>query len=375
MFPYLITFFISYIFIYIASKYSKSKQNKFLRSTLLLMAIITLSMLAALRNETIGTDILTYVNKYFDAALYTQGITTYLEIYPLEMVEPLYKILTYVCSMISSDVRFLYFVIEFIDCAFVVAFLWENREKSSVLFGVFVYTMLLYNISFNAVRQTMALCICLYSLNAVKDKRLIKFIVLMLVAFLIHKSSIIMTISYPLYTYLDRQSVRKIDGSILRIVFLGIGGLFFINYIAGFLMSIGVFPVKYSHYMNSGYSFGRLSSFAFVLPIILICILYRRKLYQNDKINALLISYVLIWPFYAQLDSLEDQFGRLAFYFMSANIYLYAQIPKLKIGSSSHNILNSLILCFLAVIFWSLYWFVNFVIWNTGETVPYMLGV
>ena len=56
---------------------------------------------------------------------------------------------------------------------------------------------------------------------------------------------------------------------------------------------------------------------------------YRKKLYKSDVLNPVLFCYIILWPIFAQLDSVSDQLGRLSLGFLLANIAIFAQVPKL----------------------------------------------
>lgn len=370
MMPYLITFLITYSLVYIAER--EQEKNPLLSKLMLFMGCICLAMLAALRDECIGTDVLTYVNRYFTTAVYSNDLIKYLNSFTTDAVEPLYMTLNWLIARVTDNVRIWYFIIDFWDATFVFIFLWENRKKCSIMWGVFLYTIILYNVSYNAVRQIMAVVVCLYSFNAARDKHLLKFVLLQLVAFLIHRSSVLMILVYPLLRIFEKKNVYQKNRAIFNYsMIMGIG-LLLINTVVQVLINIGLFPSKFTHYIGNNFTFSKWSAFAFVIPILIILLMYYKKYYKNDSMNAIMILFVIVWPMVAQLDSVSDQFGRMAYYFVISNIYLYAQLPKLS--KICINKMNITVLKFASVIFLCLYWYVCFVVWNTGMTVPYIFG-
>ena len=196
MLPYILTFTSAYIFSVVAEKEKHIKNTRKLAIAFLIISATILSVLAALRADTIGTDINTYVLRFFNGARSYDSFIKYLSFYPLDYVEPGYKFINFIISRFTDDIRILHFAIAFFDISFIFAYLWENRKKMSISMGLLVFMLMLYNIGFNAVRQTMAVCVCLYSFNAARDKRLKKFIILIILAFLFHRSSLLMIISW-----------------------------------------------------------------------------------------------------------------------------------------------------------------------------------
>lgn len=372
MIPYAVTFIFSYILVYLAQKYSSDLGKNYFSKGCLVGAICIVSFLAAVRKDTIGSDVLTYVNKYFFQARNNANFISYMSVYPEEYVEVLYKALNYIVARFTGNVRVLYFIIEFIDVGFVMSFLWENRKKASVLMGFFVFTMMFYNISYNIVRQTMAVCICLYSFNAARDEKVKKFLFLILTATLIHRSAIIMVLTYPLIWFFKKKSIPKLNTFIFILTIITTMILLCINAILSVLINWGLLPVKFLHYIGNSFTIYRLSAFVFLMPVILILILYHRTYYRADKLNACMVFYIVIWPVVAQLDGVSDQFGRLAYFFMIANIYLFSQLPYF-INTGARR-LNIRIVTTASILFMAVYWFLNFYIWKVGETVPYIFG-
>ena len=194
MLPYIVTYTLTFIVAWVIEKTRCIRNTKVLAVVFLGMLAAFLSLLAAFRADSIGTDVQTYVIRFFDGARKYKSFKDYLSFYPLDYVEPGYKLINFVISRFTDDIRFLHFFIAFFDVSFIMAYLWENKSKMSFSIGVLVFMLMLYNTCFNAVRQTMAICVCLYAFNSARDRRLKKFVVLILLAFLLHRSSLIMIV-------------------------------------------------------------------------------------------------------------------------------------------------------------------------------------
>ena len=370
MIPYFVTYSTTFLIVWILEKQRRIKNTTALAVCFLFIAAVILALLAAFRADTIGTDVQTYVIRFFEGAKTYNSFKGYLSFYPLDYVEPGYKLFNYIVSRFTSDIRVLHFCIALFDLFFVLAYLWENRTKVSISIGLLVYMLMIYNICFNVVRQTMAICVCLYAFNSARDRKIVKFSLLIILAFLFHRSSVIMFITYPLVVFLDGASNHKKTRLIGLGVLISVVFLVFINSVVSLLIKYGVFPVKFSHYIGNAFTLSRFGAFIFVIPIVVIFIMYRNVYYERDSFNAVLFFYVFLWPILAQLDSVSDQFGRMAYYFIVANIGIYAQLPMIK--KEVKNKTNIKVLEVMLVGYLVMYWIINYVIWNVGNTVPYI---
>ncbi len=364
MIPYIITFVISLSLIFAAERL-KDNETK-LSLIFLFMAICALSLLASIRDLSIGTDLRGYIYN-FNSCRSAESISQYKSWVGFEI---LYSALSFLVAKTTGDYKAWLFVIEFWDAAFIITFLWKQRDKYSVTLGAFVMMMLFYNLSFNIIRQTMSLSVCLLSFYYAKEKNLIGFIICMLIAIGFHTSSILMVITYPLCRLFDNRTLKETYIISTVILVVTIFSLVLMKPISMYLIKLGLLPKKYGGYLGVGYEFRRLSALFFMFPALVIYVLYSKRLYRRDSLNPVLFIYVFVWPFFAQLDSISNQFGRLALGFLIANIPLYAQVPGLY--RKECNKLKGIILTSSVVVFWGFYWVVNYYVWNVGRTMPFL---
>ncbi len=75
-----------------------------------------------------------------------------------------------------------------------------NRlKKANFLFLYFFGTLGLYNFMFTAVRQCLAMCICLFSYKYIMDKKIWKFVICVILAFYFHKSALLFLVTYVVF--------------------------------------------------------------------------------------------------------------------------------------------------------------------------------
>ena len=372
MVPYIASFTTAFILAWISEKERHIKNTKRLAQVLLVFSAVVLSALAAMRADSIGTDVQTYVIRFFNGARGYSSFIKYLSFFPLDYVEPGYKLFNYVISRFTDDIKVLHFCIALFDLSFVLTYLWENRKKMSVSLGLLVFMLMLYNVGFNAVRQTMAVCVCLYAFNSARDRKLKKFLLLILIAGMFHRSAVVMAITYPLVAIFEKRKIKESNRLIGIIAVISVVVLLFDNSIVGVLIRVGIFPVKFSHYIGNSFSLSRMSAFIFLIPVIVVFKIYENKYYEIDRFNMVLLLYVILWPILAQLDSVSDQFGRMAYFFSVANIGIYAQIPIVQ--KRVRNKSNTRIVSYMIILFLIGYWILNFYVWKVGSTVPYLFS-
>lgn len=372
MIPYAIAFSISFFFAFLVEKSKRLSKNRYANIMLLLLAVLIIALLAGLREKTVGTDLHIYVDKYFDAAVQSKSVQDFFNAYIDESVEPGYKLLTYAVSRASSSSGLLYFFIELIDASFVMGALWKNRTHCSISLGWVMYLLMFHNYTYNLVRQTMAVCACFYAFTFIRERKLLKHILCLAIAFSFHRSAILMAVTYPLAIFFEKKSKEQVIRWILIITIATIAGMLSVNIILSRLIDAGTLPNKFRQYIGMEFSFSRLSAVLYSLPAIILFLLYQKQYFKADRINTVMLMYAILWPITAQLDSVSGQLGRMSFWFMTSSIYIYSQFGAK--GVITKNMTNRYFIVTCIILYGVFYWYLNFALFNTGETVPYLFG-
>ncbi len=187
------------------------------------------------------------------------------------------------------------------------------------LSGAFLLTM-------NGMRNYMAVAIGLLTLRFVEEKKPIKFLITVLIATSIHKSSLIFLLFYPLY-YL-KLDIRKI----LIILVGAIGVSFFISDILGFLLSW----TSYNNYFVSDKMVvDPLYSMLIINTVLFLVFLFNYKNYSktdlkyNFYLKLQLISVIIcIFSFnLSQAYRLEQIFDFFQIITIPYNVFLLKNNP------------------------------------------------
>jgi len=170
-----------------------SEKNKKIRWRYIFLAALPMFFLIAFRNQSIGADTGMYINhfnrmintpwsKIFDKATMEEGYLVFVKLITIFTDNPLiYQI---ICATI-----YLLAITSF-----------TNQQEENHFLILFLFgTLGMYTFMFTGVRQCLAISICLFSYQYIKNRKIVPFVILMFVAFYFHKSSILFASAYIIY--------------------------------------------------------------------------------------------------------------------------------------------------------------------------------
>lgn len=175
---------------------SPFKNKDFFRSTICMFLFF--AVMVGIRYD-VGTDHLYYWTAY------EQGGN--------ERFEFLFQLLSNVCKKLGFHPAVFFGLLGLIQIVF---FYWAFKDESFLfpLFAVFLFTDGLFGSWMNTIRQDMACCIWIFSFNYIFQKKPIKYLLFCFVAFLIHRSAIVLVILYPVFRngkdYIQKMPVQII---------------------------------------------------------------------------------------------------------------------------------------------------------------------
>lgn len=145
--------------------------------------IIALSLIAGFRDYSVGLDTMSYVSKfneiYLDRMEYAYG------------VETSFKYICYVILKIFPSATFLLTLFAFITNWCIITRFWELRKISSFSCMVVCYYVSLFFMTMNCLRQFVAVGIVFYSTRYLSQKKILPYILGVLIASLFHRSAVI----------------------------------------------------------------------------------------------------------------------------------------------------------------------------------------
>ena len=184
MWIYLVIAIITAIF----SEVSVKSKSKAVRKLGALITVTLPSFFYSIRYG-IGTDYFNYVSAF-----------NRIQIIGFEdRFEWAYVSLNLLVGRLGGSVEILFFITALIMMIFLYLGLREYSNSISIGFAMFAYMLLFYQMSFNMVRHSVAMTICLFAYKYIRDRKLVKFLLCVFLATGFHNSSLILVPIYFLY--------------------------------------------------------------------------------------------------------------------------------------------------------------------------------
>lgn len=206
---YALACLISTICIYLSAnikfKVGGGSLNKTVNNLLVFIAILVPILVAAFRDNSIGTDIAIYGLYMFNSAksqsfyyFMTESYTT---------VEPLFKILVYLLAIFKN--RYIFFGGIEAACIIPVFIMLLKQTPKKAWIGVAVYYFWLFGFSLNIMRQSIAISILLYGVGYLIKHDTKKYLLIVLIAMGFHYTAVVGIIIYLMNATLVYQPLGK----------------------------------------------------------------------------------------------------------------------------------------------------------------------
>ena len=197
---------------------NKKKKNMLLCGVFFILIFLIL----ALRHPSMGID-LGYGTSY--GYLSSFSYLSRLPIKELIMLngylnyEMGYILLNRLIGVVSNDQQFFLACCAFISLLPVSYVIWKKSDN--ICLSYFIYLGLpVFLLLFSGIRQSIAIGLCFYSIIYIQEKKLFKFVAIIIIATLFHSSAIIFLISYPLYYLKVSLKKRLVSIIVIPIVYV-----------------------------------------------------------------------------------------------------------------------------------------------------------
>ena len=299
----LVCIIITYFICCVCIRNNEKKQKIFL-----LIAFIQLLLFLALRRIDIGVDLQNYI-PFLDRV---KGFS-FNEIFKIGY-EPGYNIY---CIMIMNAIQnkqIFIAITALITLIGPIYFIYKNSKN--YFFSIFIYvTFQFYIFLFSGLRQSIAISILLLSTKFIKERKLIKFLAMGILAGMFHESAFIFLPAYFI-------AYKKITVKYL-IAIIGIGCILFVlrNYIM--IVLTKYLYANYSELNNQGNGYGLL----LLLILLFITAFYFKNItIQSNKNNIIWYNYVIIAILIQIMASIEGNVARLTMYYSIAMVVLIPNV-------------------------------------------------
>jgi len=312
MVPYIIVLFTVILLAFVAQR----SRSKALYNLYISLIFLTLVLFSGLRNRSVGTDTGMYVGRFLRL---NSDIASLIN--NSSRIEIGYRFLELLAYKISDNYISLLLFIAFVTLYFQIRGIY--RLSVDPLISIFILiTFGIYTYVFNGARQAIAAAIYLYALYYLVKGNFKKYLLWILLAFLFHKSVIIMIPMY--YLFRKRFNFKLLSLIIIATVVIII---FFSK-----ILNFGVFiNENYRAYQNIEDQGGKSLTLAYVLlSVFFIAIRNRIKLKfikaYDIYLNMFLIGTIIFLVVFFTGSYIE--ITRIAFYFILSSIFIWPIIFK-----------------------------------------------
>lgn len=334
---------------------------------LLILVSLPLSILAGMRDG-VGTDYIAYFNKFRVVESFS-----FVQCFSQDETEILFALFVKIAFAIGKSNEFVFFFVEFVTIFVALIALFRIRNIIDIRLGFFIYYLYVYHMSFNIIRQAMAMSFILLGLTFLIERNYISFIIIIFVSMFIHTTSIVCLsfIVIPLvFNFKEKKSISSYENSVtkffLRIVFYSLILIspFIIQIILNIMFSFSSFA-EYQKYATDDASLG-LGTIIMGIPMIFPA--YFLSLFGNIKKNAefvILRDILLLYLPFSFIGYFASWASRLNIYPQMVLIILIPLLFKKK-SDSAVALTKMFYLGYAIFIFIFTYWIKNF-----NQTFPF----
>lgn len=333
----------------------KNRKNR-LGIFFLTCSLVVLCTVAGVRTIDVGTDIRVYVTRLAAVAEETDFIHY--------MMKPdshfLFGALVY-GGYLFRNYNILLFIIELAVCLPVYIYAYKEKEHASLTINILIFVLSMYCTSYNLIRQSIAISICILSYHYYKSGKIKIAWMIIGIAVLFHTTALVFWGIYMIRFVLDQKSENKCL-AMMFILFVSLVGFIFAEKIISF--------TSYAYYLNNQelmreFSFGSVLKRVFW---VIAAYLTNRLMhsgnshYKDSEMSIYMFLYALILNF---MSFHIPGMGRLGYYFYDFALFLLIPIiPKMVKPKMIGNIIIFLIL-------FSFWWNMTFIVNDSSGVYPY----
>lgn len=316
------------------------KGKKLDKNCLVLFFAIFIALLS-LRSINCGVDLKNY--NYIFKNLSTQSISSILDLYNREF---LFYVLNKIVYILFGNFQIMLIVSALISII-PILIVYKNESKNMFLTVSLFLIIAPFSVFFSGLRQSIAIGIVILSYYFLKNKKVISFIIMILIASLFHKSSLICLIIYPIYHFKHTKKMLYIFVPLLIITWI------FKNQIFSSIIQF-VDPLYQERY-NIIESNGAYGMLVLLILFNLICFILPEKNQVDDNFNGLR-NILVLSTFIQCFASINPVVMRINYYLL---LFVPILIPMVKYKCKKGNIKINNLLELIITSFLIFYFFYN----------------
>lgn len=345
-------------------------------------ALLIPCLLAGLRAQNVGTDVMVYVKPLTQSAISADGLQEFFSSYWFADWRNLYamnydigfSLVVYLTAKLTHSLPAVLFTIQALMVVPVYIAIARNRDKIPVWIGMAIYLLLFFNSTLNMMRQWVAMAFLLLAFQMFLEKKGLLTVILTVVAFTFHSTAVVAIPVYLLYWLLWLPKDRCLQQGNLRvrvstvlavlIFFVGIVAILNLPLVIKLVSMVGF--SQFNNYLDGGQVSLMLGQVVLRLPLFLLLILCWKEMQKKWSMTTFFLCMLFLDLVAAHLVSVDVNALRISFYF---SLYSILWIPA-AIGSCQ-NKQKRIFLSVLVVAYGLFYWYYTYVLQLRHETYPY----
>lgn len=376
MLIYLIIFSIAILFTYLAERNQKSKLTFIILS---LVPILSLTLLAGFRASGIGTDTLIYVNDTWRDVNHFNSFTQFYKAYKndyFDDIEFVYLLINWVASFFGKDLFNIYFATSLCTILPIYISAYQHRKQAPMWFVMLSFCFIYYNQTYNLVRQSISLALCVCSLKYLEEKKWIKFFFFLILILNAHNTGvffILFVMLYYIWFYMRNLFFRKTLLITITSIFPLL--LIFIDLFILFAVGLNLLPAKYLMYLGNDEKV--ITTAVVLINMMVLFILSYIKAKIKDKPYIKDINFTIFTKFWGIILSLASYFSvwafRISYYFMYPVDCILIPSAVFSIKKKNPG-LYKIVLLTLTILY-IVIWFWTNIYKGVNETYPYKSNI
>lgn len=272
-------------------------------------SFLVIGLLVCFRALSVGADTANYAEMFYDTQLATNH----------EGIEPGFVWLVKGLRALTGDARSLFIVQGIFVAVSYAYFVLKNTTGLSEAY-LAVLSFLAFNIfSFHlsGVRQSLAMCICLFGYEMIKRKKLVWFLLLVALGSLFHAAALFFIPAYFIAN-MKRNSA---------VLWSGAGTIFGILFLERFLNLFGKLSERFEKYSDVEYADNGYIFFAVVVLITAFEAVYSRAIEKNTNLSSQdrQINYLSAGMWLMRL--FTRLIERISFFYLPSTVIVAAHTP------------------------------------------------
>ncbi len=344
MIPYILIFLIA-TFLYYFEDYIKNKKNLFW------LFAISLACFIGFRDMLGGFDVYIYGEVY-------EANSDLILIY--EPFEIGFRLYFYTLKLINADRYFMFFITAFITIVVQFLIIKKHTPIYLLFFPLFILFGKFTIMDFVYLRQGLAICLIWFSISYIEKRKLIPFILIVLIANTFHKSAILFLPMYFFYNFsLSSLNMIGISISTLIVAITPLSAFVF-----GKILNL-TDDEKLVNYITEGNNPVNIYYLIEVIVIIILILFFKNKFYETQK-GKLVLNGMFLYILVSLLSLTNATFVRFGWYYYFfviigfTYIYNFIEAPKQK------GLFKNITFLYFSLIFFRIV-----IIWDGGDLLPY----